>query len=554
MAVFRRVLRGKAWEWMVDMKKRNLAGRWQAAVSGVLLPALLAAGMIGCGSRQEGAQPTNTPTAEAQDTVTPEVTPEVTTQPTPTGEDIMVENYDKMILDVATTYQTMESFGTSGAWWSQYVGGFTKEPYGNGVATRDAIAELLFDKEKGIGLTSYRYNLGAGSVESRTGTFWDNHRKAQCFETEPGVYDFTKDENAVWFLKKAVELGVQEVVFFCNSPLVRLTDNGLPHMSEGGSKTNIQPENYDDFANYCYDVIEHFIAEGVPVKFLSPINEPQWDWYNAQEGCHYSAKEVRALYLAFLDELEKRPQLLEVLHLSGPESGEWGGQATDYTQAILGNERLAAHFDGIDNHSYWSNNIAKESFRNWMIIHYPDVKLRTSEWCEMVNGSDVTMDSAYHLAQQIAEDLTILNVVSWQNWVGVAPGGYRDGLIYIDEASQKFRALKRLWSFGNYSRYIRPGYVRVELTATRRAQEDMMPTAFIGTNEDTGAKELVMVFINEDVLDVTFLLDHAQEYHKIAVYETSDAHDLECVKEGEWSPDQPITIAKMSVTTVVLTK
>ena len=47
-----------------------------------------------------------------------------------------------------------------------------------------------------------------------------------------------------------MELGVEEVVFFCNSPLVRLTDNGLPHMSEGGSKTNIQPENYAEFANY----------------------------------------------------------------------------------------------------------------------------------------------------------------------------------------------------------------------------------------------------------------------------------------------------------------
>ncbi len=407
----------------------------------------------------------------------------------------MADNYDKMQLDTATTYQTMETFGTSGAWWSQYVGGFTKTPYDNGVATRDAIAELLFDKEKGIGLTSYRYNLGAGSVESRTGTFWD------------------------------------------------------PHMSEGGSKTNIQPEHYDDFANYCYDVTEHFIEEGIPVKFLSPINEPQWDWYNGQEGCHYTPEQVRALYLVFLDELEKRPELAEKLHLSGPESGEWGGQAKDYTQAVLGEERLAAHFDGIDNHSYWSDKIAKESFRNWMKIHYPDVKLRTSEWCEMVNGSDVTMDSAYHLAQQIAEDLTILNVVSWQNWVGVAPGGYRDGLIYIDEATQKFRALKRLWSFGNYSRY-----VRVELTPTRRAQENMMPTAFIGKNEETGAEELVMVFINEDVLDVTFVLEGAEGYGHIAVHETSDTHDLECVKEGQWDATQPITVAKMSVTTVVLSK
>ena len=27
-----------------------------------------------------------------------------------------------MIIDEAKTYQTIESFGTSGAWWSQYVG------------------------------------------------------------------------------------------------------------------------------------------------------------------------------------------------------------------------------------------------------------------------------------------------------------------------------------------------------------------------------------------------------------------------------------------------
>ena len=29
----------------------------------------------------------------------------------------------------------------------------------------------------------------------------------------------------------------------------------------------------------------------------------------------------------------------------------------------------------------------------------PDVKIRMSEWCEMVNGTDLTMDSAIHLAQ-----------------------------------------------------------------------------------------------------------------------------------------------------------
>lgn len=468
------------------------------------------------------------------------------------SEEMEEELYSIITIDENKKYQTIESFGTSGAWWSQYVGGFTKDPYGDGIATRDAIAALLFDREKGIGLTCYRYNLGAGSVESKNGTFWDNHRRAQCFETEPGVYDFTKDANAVWFLNKAVELGVEEVVLFCNSPLVRLTDNGLPHMTEGGSKKNLSKENYPAFAKYCMDVAEHFVEEGIPVKFISPINEPQWDWYNGQEGCHYEPSEIPGVYLAFLDELESRPAL-ERVKLSGPESGEWKGKAQSYTSAILNNERLAEHFDAIDNHSYWSSSTDKQAFKNWMTVKYPDVKIRTSEWCEMVNGSDVTMDSAYHIAQEIANDLRILDVVSWQNWVGVAPGGYRDGLIYIDEASQKFRALKRLYSYGNYSRYVRPGYTRVELTTSTNKQEEMLPTAFVGIG-DGGKEELVMVFINESTSDQEFVIKGIEGYDHIAMYVTSDDYDLECTLDKDYTVKDPVTVSKRSVTTVVLTR
>lgn len=489
---------------------------------------------------------------------------------TESGEDtntMKETEYSKITVDESVTYQTMESFGTSGAWWSQYVGGFTKDANGTGGSTREDIAALLFDREKGIGLTCYRYNLGAGSVESKNGTFWDQHRRAQCFEKEPGVYDFNKDANAVWFLKKVSELGAEEVVLFCNSPLVRLTDNGMAHMTEGGSRTNIAPEKYPEWAKYCMDVAEHFVAEGIPVKFISPINEPQWDWYNGQEGCHYAKTDVAKVYIAFLDELESRPAL-EGVKLSGPESGEWKGDAVGYTSAILNTVRLQEHFDTIDNHSYWSDAEDKKSFKNWMEVHYPEVKIRTSEWCEMVNGSDFTMDSAIHIAQEIAEDLRILDVVSWQNWVAVAPGGYRDGLIYIDESSQKYRALKRLWSYGNYSRYIRPGYVRVDIQTEEEDHEAMLPTAFTGVNDD-GGQELVMVFVNDrtkdgthpdekttkdEYADQTFLLEGTEGYDRIAMYVTSGDYDLACVLEEAFDPLMPVTIPGGSVTTIVLSR
>lgn len=528
----------------------------------------LAVMLAGCGTgKHEGdAAPSGTGLSGPENAEAG--SPEADSDRNGSDEVIMEEtNYSKMVIDESVTYQTMESFGTSGAWWSQYVGGFTKDANGTGGSTREDIAALLFDREKGIGLTCYRFNLGAGSVESKNGTFWDPHRKAQCFETEPGVYDFGKDANAVWFLKRVSELGAEEVVLFCNSPLVRLTDNGMAHMTEGGSRTNIAPEKYPEWAKYCMDVAEHFVEEGIPVKFISPINEPQWDWYNGQEGCHYAKTDVAKVYLAFLDELEQRPALADV-KLSGPESGEWKGDAVGYTSAILNTARLREHFDAIDNHSYWSDAQDKKSFKNWMVVHYPDVKIRTSEWCEMVNGSDFTMDSAIHIAQEIAEDLRILDVVSWQNWVAVAPGGYRDGLIYIDESSQKYRALKRLWSYGNYSRYVRPGYVRVDIQAGDGEQEAMLPTAFTGVN-DNGEQELVMVFINDKTKDgkpadektgkdeyarQEFVLEGADGYSRIAMYVTSEEYDLECTMEEEFDPSKPVTVPGGSVTTVVLTK
>lgn len=228
----------------------------------------LAAVLAGCGAAPKESENSEVSGSEA---AFPENGSGREEETTGSGEADMEEaDYSRITVDESVTYQTMESFGTSGAWWSQYVGGFTKDANGTGGSTREDIATLLFDREKGIGLTCYRFNLGAGSVESKTGTFWDKHRRAQCFEKEPGVYDFNKDANAVWFLRKASELGAEEIVLFCNSPLVRLTDNGLPHMTEGGSRTNISPDKYPEWAGYCMDVAEHFVEEGIPVKFISP--------------------------------------------------------------------------------------------------------------------------------------------------------------------------------------------------------------------------------------------------------------------------------------------
>lgn len=125
----------------------------------------------------------------------------------------------KLTLDEGVTYQTIESFGASGAWWSQDVGGWT-EGKEDGVEPREQIAELLYDREKGIGLTNYRYNIGAGTADnpsnySGIGDIW---RRAESFLDENGNYDWTKDENAIWFMNKAVDKGARSLCFSATAP------------------------------------------------------------------------------------------------------------------------------------------------------------------------------------------------------------------------------------------------------------------------------------------------------------------------------------------------
>lgn len=521
----------------VGMKKRKI-------ITAVLIALMLIS--AGCGGREMNNDITPSGTiSEENATSTP-----VPATSTPTPTPMPVYNSPKFSIDTSVKYQTIESFGASGAWWSQYVGGWD-EPYGTKtVATREEIATLLYSREDGIGLTSYRYNVGAGSMDSMKGDYSDIYRRAESFETEPGVYDFTKDANAQWFLNRVVELGAEEIILFCNSAPERLTRSGLAY-GKSGNLSNLPAENYDEFAKYVMDVAEYMVSCGYPVKFISPINEPQWEWTGGQEGCHFEVSEIAGVYLAFLEELNSR-ETLAGIELSGPESGEWGGLTRRYVQVLLSNSILAEHFTTIDNHSYWTNTDTKVAYKAWMDLNYPDVKLRTSEWCEMVNGSDYTMDSAFNMFDVIYDDLTVLDVVSWQCWVAVAPGNYRDGLIYVNQSKKACRAAKRLWGYGNYTRFVRPGYTRVELDADADI-EGLNASAYTGVNDD-GIEELVIVMSNRGVAKTINLYGlEGLGYNNISVNVTSADYDLEETENKGFYFTDEIVIEGESIVTLVLT-
>ena len=94
------------------------------------------------------------------------------------------------------TFQTFEGFGASGAWWAQEVGGWEHKDAESNLAVRDRISQLLYSKTEGIGLRTYRYNIGGGSKQSGNGKIDNPLRRTDSFETADGRYDFDRDKNA----------------------------------------------------------------------------------------------------------------------------------------------------------------------------------------------------------------------------------------------------------------------------------------------------------------------------------------------------------------------
>ena len=448
----------------------------------------------------------------------------------------------KITLHTDERFQTFERFGVSGAWWAQVVGRWTEPDEESGLPKRERIAQLLFDKENGIGVRCYRYNLGGGSAASGKGDFGNASRRAESFDTDGG-YDWDRDANAVWVLQKAVQFGADEVIFFVNSPPERLTKNGMAHCSKP-FHTNLARENYASFAAYCLDCVEHFRALGVPIRYLSPVNEPLWKWTGGQEGCHYRPRQVKRLLRVFADALDERPALAG-LRLSAAENGDIRFYNKTYTRIVLGDKKIRKAVDAVDLHSYFvkpgiplpacfvdDRTPFLRRYRRWLDRRFPGVPVKTSEWTHMQGGRDYGMDSALEQTKVMLEDLTILNVSAWQLWIAVSNVDYCDGLIYTNDDARTFELTKRYYAFGQFSKFIEPDSVRFLVDAG----DDLQGAGFTKNGLH------VVVIANHNAYDVQATLpEQIRE-----IYVTSEACSL-----TPFAPARDFTFPQKSVTTLI---
>ena len=403
-------------------------------------------------------------------------------------------------IQVSQPRQTIRHFGASDAWSMQFIGLWEDE------TEQEKIADWLFSTENdaqgkplGIGLSVWRFNLGAGSAEQGKESQIQPGTRTECFLTKNGTYDWTKQAGQRKFLRMAKARGVPHFLAFMNSAPVYFTQNGLATNTGRGGTINLKDDCYDDFARFMATALKGIEThDGIHFDYLCPVNEPDghWNWLGPkQEGSPATNREIARLLRETGRELKRQGLTTELLVsessdlrcLLGTHETNWerGYQirtffSKDSTDTYLGDVPNLPH--RMVGHSYWTNTPVaymreiREQLRD-SIAKY-GLKFWQTELCIMGNdeeiggggGYDFSMKTALYVARVIHHDLVFADAESW-SWWRSAGGDYKDGLIRVytpDHVMSSGYAVdsRLMWALGNYSRFVRPGATRYEVSSS----------------------------------------------------------------------------------------
>ena len=452
-------------------------------------------------------------------------------------------------LKKAKKLHTIKGWGTSACWWSQAC------PKGE---TADKLAQLLYGDD-GLRLNIYRYNIGGGTDKDncRVSNPWRTTDSFLVYdrETEESHWDFSRDANAVNMMKKSLELGnIDTLILFANSPHYSLCSTGQASGSLLMHTCNIPKMNYKKFVDYILDVTQHFLDEGYPVKYVSPINEPQWKWggsYVWQEGCHYETQEVVEIFRLFAEEIIKRDM---PVRLYGPESGQYMGKTPEYLEALTADEKIMQVLDVFAVHSYHSDDRPEEryEFKKTCVDTHASLRFDMSEWCELPNKSHTRdFKGALITARIIGQDIVYSGCVSWTSWVAVNNTAineddgfdYADSLITSDFDFTNWYIAKRYYALAHFSKYVPVGSVALDFGFVP-TQESNDYNVFAFETPDGSNVVVAVNEGNEQVLKIN------SAHSKMQIITSVSDDELRQVYNG--TAKSSIEIPAYSITTVIL--
>ena len=353
-------------------------------------------------------------------------------------------NNSTIVVDTATTYQSIDGFGytlTDGS--ASLMNALSAE-------NKSAILEQLFAMDKtNIGVSYLRISIGASDLNAEPYTFNDIPNG----QTDVNLQQFNMDKamtDLIPILKKIIAIypDIKILGSPWTAPRWMKTNNSF----KGGS---LKPEYYQVYAKYLVKFIKKMKQEGIVIDAITPQNEPMHGGNNpsmvmtaAEQGSFIKT----ALGPIFRDEGINTKIIIWDHNADRPE----------YPIEILNDPEARPYVDGSAFHLYNGNISALSQVRD----AYPDKGIYfTEQW---IGGpGNFAGDLKWHIETLIigATRNWSRNVLEWnlaadENYRPYTDGGCSTclGAITVNSTVKKNTAY---YIIAHASKFVRPGSVRI---------------------------------------------------------------------------------------------
>ena len=345
------------------------------------------------------------------------------------------------------------------------------------------ILNLLFSPQGGMGFSILRNIIGDGSATNST-----DNGVTESIEPSAGIFNWTGDEDQIWIMNEAKKRGCNRFMSTCWSPPAWMKTNNNTYDGE------LKPAMYQQFADYLATyALEYKSRYGLDIYAISPANEPNFTPTLHYASCRWTSAQLRKfLHENLIPTFASKGVTAEIVI---DEHEHW---TDDFINDILSDKVCSQAIHIVASHAYAPTSAP-----------YIDINARvrprfdTAEsagkriWQTEVSAGDkqiTNMNDGVYWARVIHQAMIEDDLSAWLYWWGAAVTDQRSSLVALDAKNKTYQLTKRLFTIGQFARFIRPGYYRVD------AKPDPAPNVYFSAYVDPTGKHLVCVAINDDAV------------------------------------------------------
>jgi len=366
-------------------------------------------------------------------------------------------------LDWGTDHQIIDGFGVSEAFHQ------SNNIAKLGTTKQKEIYDLLFSTTKGAGFSIFRSILGDGGT-------WGNENDGPNKTMQPSetTWDWkeSNDDQIPMIKTIQVDYGIDKILYTVWSPPAWMKTNGS--VVGGYLKT----DKYQAYATYLAEHIKNYKSKfGIEITHIGIQNEP--DMNVSYSSCLWTSAQFKTFMKDYLvPTFDKEGITAKVIMAEDSKFSE------QYAVDCLNDPIAVTRTDIVGAHNYGST-----------YTTFPTTKAKGKGiWMTEIsdlNGNDLTINDGLRWAKEVHDFMTIPQGNAWFYWWGACFKTHNgEALIQIDLNSKTYNVGKRLYTIGQYSRFIRPGWQRFSATAS--------PTSgvYVTAYKDPATGEFAVVAIN----------------------------------------------------------